>query len=173
MLITTPCVVSLTWKLQDTQGNPIDELTAPVEFLVGGEDLLPKVEEALIGQSAGFETTLHLEPEHAFGEYDAGLVFFEDRAIFPADLEPGLQFDGVPEGATTQGLPPGALYTVTEVYPNHVVLDGNHPLAGIALRLALQVRDVREATEDEIEAGSVGEPTFTVLDTAPASAHRH
>ena len=53
-------------------------------------------------------------------------------------------------------MPEDAIYTVTEVYPDHVVLDGNHPLAGIALRLALVVRDVREATDEEIEAGSVG-----------------
>ena len=53
-------------------------------------------------------------------------------------------------------MPEDAIYTVTEVYPDHVVLDGNHPLAGIALRLALTVRDVREASEEEIEAGSVG-----------------
>ena len=165
--------VSLTWKLQDAQGQAIDELTDPVEFLVGGEDLLPKVEEALIGQAAGFETTLHLEPEHAFGDYDAALVFFEDRALFPAELDAGMQFDGVPQGATTEGLPPDAIYTVTEVYSHHVVLDGNHPLAGIALRLALQVRDVREATESEIEAASVGEPAFTVLSTVPAGSHTH
>ena len=173
MLITAPCVVALTWKLQDAQGQAIDELNDPVEFLVGGDDLLPKVEEALIGQAAGFETTLHLEPEHAFGEYDAGLVFFEDRALFPAELDAGMQFDGVPEGATTEGLPADAIYTVTEVYPHHVVLDGNHPLAGIALRLALHVRDVRDATEAEIEAGSVGEPAFTVLSTAPAGSRTH
>ncbi|MEO7152561.1 MAG: peptidylprolyl isomerase [Burkholderiaceae bacterium] len=173
MLITAPCVVSLTWKLRDAQGAEIDELTDPVEFLVGGDDLLPKVEEALIGQAAGFETTLHLEPEHAFGEYDPGLVFFEDRALFPAELDAGMQFDGVPEGATTQGLPQEAIYTVTEVYPHHVVLDGNHPLAGIALRLQLQVRDVRAASESEIESGSVGEPAFTVLNTAPAGSRTH
>ena len=68
-----------------------------------------------------------------------------------------MQFDGVPEGAATPDMPVDAIYTVTEVYPNHVVLDGNHPLAGIALRLDLKVRDVREATAAEIEAGSVGE----------------
>ena len=173
MLITAPCVVSLTWKLQDAHGQAIDELTDPVEFLVGGDDLLRKVEEALIGKEAGFETTLHLEPEHAFGDYDAALVFFEDRALFPAELDAGMQFDGVPEGATTEGLPPDAIYTVTEVYPHHVVLDGNHPLAGIALRLHLQVRDVREASEAEIEAGSVGAPAFTVLKTAPVGSHTH
>ena len=52
---------------------------------------------------------------------------------------------------------PTRIYTVTEVYPEHVVLDGNHPLAGIALRLDVKVRDVREATEAEIEAGSVSD----------------
>jgi len=56
---------------------------------------------------------------------------------------------------------------VTEVYPSHVVLDGNHPLAGMALRLHVKVRDVREASADEVEAGSVGSSALTVLDTAP------
>ena len=156
MEIAAPCVVSLTWRLADAQGAEIDELSDPIEFFYGGDDLLAKVEEALAGQEAGFETTLHLEPEHAFGEYDPQLVFFEARAIFPEGVvEPGMQFEGPPPGAATSDLPEDAIYTVTEVYPDHVVLDGNHPLAGIALRLALVVRDVRQASEAEIEAGSV------------------
>jgi FKBP-type peptidyl-prolyl cis-trans isomerase SlyD len=173
MLITVPCVVSLTWRLQDAQGNAIDELDAPVEFFVGGDDLLARVEEALIDQTTGFEASLHLEPEHAFGDYKSELVFFEDRSVFPGDVEVGMQFDGVPPGATTTGLPNDAIYTVTEVYPNHVVLDGNHPLAGIALRLDLVVRDVREATVAEIESSSVGEPVFTVMSTAPGGTQLH
>jgi FKBP-type peptidyl-prolyl cis-trans isomerase SlyD len=173
MLISTPCVVSLTWKLQDTLGNLIDELKDPVEFFFGGDDLLAKVEEALEGQETGFSTTLHLEPEHAFGEYDSELVFFEERSVFPEAVEVGMQFDGPPPGSATQGLPADAIYTVTEVYPGHVVLDGNHPLAGIALRLDLVVRDVREATEAEIEAGSVGQPVFTVMNTAPSGPSLH
>jgi FKBP-type peptidyl-prolyl cis-trans isomerase SlyD len=172
MPITPPCVVSLTWRLSDAQGELIDELTEPVEFLVGGDDLLPKVEEAITGQEVGFEAALHLEPEQAFGEYDPKLVFFESRAIFPEAVEVGMQFEGVPEGAATEGLPPDTLYHVTEVYPEHVVLDGNHPLAGIALRLDMTVRDVREATDEEIEAGSVGQPAFTVLG-APPAPHLH
>jgi FKBP-type peptidyl-prolyl cis-trans isomerase SlyD len=168
MLITDPCVVSLTWRLQDTQGNLIDELAQPVEFFYGGEDLLEKVEEALLDQEAGFETTVHLEPEQAFGEYDAGLVFFESRKIFPENIEPGMQFDGPPPGAATPDLPREAVYTVTEVYPEHVVLDGNHPLAGIGLRLDVTVRDVREATDEEIEAGSVGTPVLSVLNATPS-----
>jgi FKBP-type peptidyl-prolyl cis-trans isomerase SlyD len=173
MLISNPCVVSLTWKLQDTQGHLIDELQDPVEFFFGGDDLLAKVEEALAGQTTGFTAALHLEPEHAFGEYVAELVFFEDRSVFPDAVEVGMQFDGIPPGATTKGLPSDAIYTVTEVYPGHVVLDGNHPLAGIALRLDLVVRDVRGATAQEVEARSVGQPVFTVMNTAPSGTQLH
>ena len=172
MSISPPCVVSLVWRLRDAQGQPIDELADPVEFLVGGEDLLSKVEEALLGHDVGDEVSLHLEPEHAFGDYDAELVFFEDRAIFPESVEVGMQFDGVPDGAKTEGMPADAIYTVTEVYPDHVVLDGNHPLAGMALNLDLTVRDVRDATGDEIEAGGVGQPQVTIL-TAPAGTRLH
>jgi FKBP-type peptidyl-prolyl cis-trans isomerase SlyD len=157
MQIRKPCVVALTWKLADAQGQDIDELTEPVEFFYGGDDLLPKVEAALEGQAAGFAAQLHLEPEHAFGDYDAALVCFEQRELFPDALEPGMRFEGLPDGAATPDMPPDAIYTVTEVYPSHVVLDGNHPLAGMALRLHLTVRDVREATADEIEAGSVAD----------------
>ena len=163
MLISPPCVVGLTWKLRDTQGEEIDELAAPVEFLVGGDDLLPKVEEALDGQEAGFETTLHLEPEHAFGDYDSGLVFFEERRNLPEGIDVGMQFEGMPPGATTPDMPADAIYTVTEAYAEHIVLDGNHPLAGIALRLDLKVHTVREATEAEIEAQTVGQPAFSVM----------
>jgi FKBP-type peptidyl-prolyl cis-trans isomerase SlyD len=169
MRIEAPCVVSLTWRLRDAHGQAIDELTEPVEFLVGGDDLLPKVEEALAGHETGWSASLHLEPEHAFGDYDAQLVFFEPRTIFPEQVEVGMQFDGVPPGATTAGLPEDAIYTVTEVYPEHVVLDGNHPLAGMALNIDLVVKDVRAATEEEIEAGSVGQPAFTVLPSPPQS----
>lgn len=173
MLINTPCVVTLTWRLEDTQGHLIDELAEPLEFFYGGDDLLEKVEEALLDQEAGFKTVLHLEPEHAFGDYDSSLVFFESRAVLPQGVEVGMQFDGPPPGSTTPDMPADAIYTVTEVYPEHVVLDGNHPLAGIALRLDLTVRDVRAATEDEIEAGTVGSSTFTVMNTAPPGAPLH
>ncbi|MEO6032646.1 MAG: peptidylprolyl isomerase [Burkholderiaceae bacterium] len=173
MLISRPCVVSLTWLLQDAQGQLIDELKEPVEFFYGGDDLLAKVEEAIVDQEAGFEASLHLEPEHAFGEYDSALVFFEERSVLPDAIEVGMQFDGVPEGAVTPDMPADAIYTVTEVYPDHVVLDGNHPLAGLALRLALTVRGVREASAEEIDAGSVGAPVFKVLHTAPGGSHLH
>jgi FKBP-type peptidyl-prolyl cis-trans isomerase SlyD len=171
MLISAPCVVSLTWKLADGQNRPIDELTHPVEFFYGGDDLLAKVEEALSGHAIGDELELHLEPEHAFGDYRAELVCFEDRKLFPEALETGMAFEGLPPGHVTPDMPDDAIYIVTEIYPTHVVLDGNHPLAGMSLRLALTVRDVRIATAEETEERSVGGSTVTVLgSSAPPSA---
>jgi FKBP-type peptidyl-prolyl cis-trans isomerase SlyD len=173
MLIQKPCVVALTWQLCDAQNQPLDALVDPVEFYFGGSDLLPKVEEALAGQTVGFETRLHLEPEHAFGEYDPALVCFEDRALFPAEIESGMQFEGLPAGSVTPDMPADTVYTVTEVYPTHVVLDGNHPLAGMALRLHITVRDVREATADEIDVGSVGGSVLDALEVLPAARGVH
>ena len=173
MIISSPCVVSLVWRLEDAQGNLVDELNEPMEFLLGGEDLLPKVEETLLGQSVGFEAHLHLEPEHAFGDYDADLVFFEEREIFPPEVAEGMQFDGPPEGSKTPDLNPDAIYTVTEVYDSHVVLDGNHPLAGLAVRISLKVLDVRPATEEEVEQGSVSEALLGFTPSAPPGETLH
>jgi FKBP-type peptidyl-prolyl cis-trans isomerase SlyD len=159
--VTPQCVVALTWTLKDTLGEVLDELNEPVEFLVGGEDLLAKIEEALQGHEAGDRLDLHLEPEEAFGDYDEQLVFLEPRKLFPTELEEGMSFDGLPAGANPAA-PKDALYTVTEIYPEHVVLDGNHPLAGIAIRLSLKVEGVREATEEEIGRGSAGTGFFRV-----------
>ncbi|WP_313075440.1 peptidylprolyl isomerase [Melaminivora sp.] len=174
MEINEQCVVALTWVLKDTLGEELDVLDEPVEFLVGGDDLLARIEEALQGHSAGAELSLHLEPEDAFGDYDGQRLFLEPRDIFPADLEEGMTFEGtaLPESMSAQ-TPRDALYTVAQIYPEHVVLDGNHPLAGIALRLQLKVHEVREATEEEIGRGSAGVGFFRIQPLAPGGDSLH
>lgn len=174
MKITPQCVVALTWTLKDTLGETLDELDEPVEFLLGGDDLLAKIEESLQGHEPGATINLHLEPENAFGDYDENLVFLEARKLFPADLEEGLTFDGValPAGVNPD-TPPDRIYTVTEIYPEHVVLDGNHPLAGIAIRLSLKIESVREATEAEIGQGSMGTGFFKLEPQAPGNNTLH
>ena len=157
--ITPQCVVALTWTLKDTVGEVLDELDDPVEFLVGGTDLLAKMEEALQGHAVNDRLNLHLEPQDAFGDYIEQLVFLEARTLFPAELEEGMAFEGLPPGCNLDA-PKDVLYTVTDIYPEHVVLDGNHPLAGIALRIGLTVRGIREATEEEIGRGSTGTSFF-------------
>ena len=172
MEITPQCVVALTWTLKDTLGEVLDELDEPVEFLLGGKDLLARIEEALQGHEAGDRLDLHLEPEEAFGDYNEQLVFLEPRELFPAELEEGMSFEGIPEGGSKDA-PRDVLYTVTEIYPEQVVLDGNHPLAGIAIRLALKVEAVREATEEEVGRGTCGTGFFTVQPQAPGGRLLH
>ena len=155
MKITDQCVAALTWTLKDTLGETLDTLDEPVEFLIGGDDLLAKIDAALQGKVAGDELKLHLEPEDAFGDYNDQLLFLEPRNLFPAELEVGMAFEGLPPGGNPSA-PAELLYFVSEIYPEHVVMDANHPLAGIAIRIQLKVHAVREATLDEIGKGSLG-----------------
>jgi len=159
MKITEQCVASLTWTLKDTLGEVLDTLEEPVEFLIGGADLLAKIEEALQGHEPGDQVDLHLEPQDAFGDYDDRLLFLEPRHLFPEQLEEGMGFEGLPAGCSPTA-PKDRLYFVSDIYPDHVVMDANHPLAGIALRILLKVHAVREAEEDEIGLGSLGTGFF-------------
>ena len=170
MLIAPPCVVTLTWTLTDAQNRPIDALETPTDFLFGGHDLLAGVEDAIAGQSAGFETRVQIEPEQAFGDYRAELVCFEPRSIFPDQLEIGMAFEGLPPGHQSPDIPADAIYLVSEIYPEHVVLDGNHPLAGMALRVSLKVVAVRAATDEEAQAGTLGTAAVSVLKSVPGPA---
>ncbi len=162
MKIEKNTIVSLRYKLTDAQNNVVEEPDSPMVYLHGGyEGTFPKIESLLDGQDIGYETTIQLEPNEAFGEYDPELLKIEPRACFPEPLEVGMQFEGVPdsdefEDVSASDIAEDAddeplIYTVTDVADNQVVLDGNHPLAGMALRFWVQVEDVRAATEDEIE----------------------
>lgn len=163
MKISDQCVVGLTWVMKDTLGEVLDELEEPVEFLIGGSDLLAAVEQGLIGKEAGDKVEMQIEPEQAFGDYDENRVFLEPRGIFPAELEEGMLYEGnaLPAGAG-RDTPTDLMYTVTDIYPEHVVLDGNHPLAGIALRIHLRVAGIREATEEEQSQATLGVGFFGV-----------
>ncbi|AMM23298.1 FKBP-type peptidyl-prolyl cis-trans isomerase [Variovorax sp. PAMC 28711] len=174
MEISQQCVVGLTWTLKDTLGEVLDVLDDPVEFLIGGDDLFDAIEAALQGHEPGARVQLQIEPEQAFGDFNDQLLFLEPRALFPKELEEGMTFDGaaLPAG-TNPTMPRDAIYAVTEVYPEHVVLDGNHPLAGIALRLDMTVRSVREATEEEIGRGSAGTGFFKLPSVAPGNDLLH
>ena len=160
--ITDQTIVALTWVMKDMQGEVLDTLDQPVEFLVGGDDLLESIDHALQHHQVGDTFSLHLEPEQGFGDYDEQKVFLEPRNIFPAELEEGMAFDGHALPAGCSPLPKDALYIVTDIYPEHVVLDANHPLAGIGLELDIKIHSAREATEEEIGRGSAGTGFFRV-----------
>jgi FKBP-type peptidyl-prolyl cis-trans isomerase SlyD len=85
-----------------------------------------------------------------------------------------MQFEGLPEGAQTIDMPPGMVFTLTELYPDHVVLDGNHPLAGMALQLDLKVVAVRPASAEELARRSVSDDgPVSLLSTLPTPPQLH
>ena len=154
MQVEKNTVVSLNYELSDADGQLIEKTDTPIEYLHGGYDgIFPLVEKALSGKQAGESCRVRLEPDDAFGEYDAALVHLEPRNKFPENVKVGMQFEGkgVETGTTL-------VYTVTDVAEDKVVVDGNHPLAGKALDFNCTVAGVRAATQEEMSHGHVHGP---------------
>ena len=148
MKIAKNTVVTVKYKLSDAQNNLIEDGSQPMVYLHGGyENTLPKIEEELDGKEEGYTSTIQIEPDDAFGDYDPALVKVEPRNRLPEPLEVGMQFEGMPDSADDEE---AMIFTVTDIADDKVVLDGNHPLAGMALRFELSVTGVRAATDEEI-----------------------
>jgi FKBP-type peptidyl-prolyl cis-trans isomerase SlyD len=146
MKIAKDTAVTLQYRVADANGRLIEQSKDPMVYLHGGYDnTLPKIEEALDGHEVGYETTLHLQPEDAFGQRDESLV----RVIPKSEFPPGVKVGGQLEGRTEDGQP--RVFHVMKIKGPEVHLDGNHPLAGKALRFTLKVTGVRAATAEEIQ----------------------
>jgi FKBP-type peptidyl-prolyl cis-trans isomerase SlyD len=145
-------VVKLDYELKDGNGELLEDEGAQLEYLHGGYGgIFPKVEEQLEGKDVGHVLDLTLEPDDAFGEYDAELLRVEPRDLFPEETEVGMRFEGIPGDDEDEAL----IYTVTDVTPESVVVDGNHPLAGERLWFKATVSHVRPATAEELKHGHV------------------
>ncbi len=151
MQVTNDMVVTLTYELLDSDGQLIESSDTPIEYLHGGYDgIFPLVEQALAGKMVGEQCQVRLEPEDAFGDYDAELVRLEPREKFPGNIEVGMRFEGRGEESGAM-----VIYTVTDIAEDKVVVDGNHPLAGQTLHFACTVTAVRAATTEELTHGHV------------------
>lgn len=144
MNITKDTAVTLNYKITDpVTGKPLD--AGDVAYLHGGyENVFPKVEAALEGQAKGFTTTIDLAVADAFGERDEKLV----RVIPKAEFPPGVKVGGQLQGPSDDGHM--MVFNVVKIKGPEVHLDGNHPLAGKALKFSTKVTDVRAATPEEI-----------------------
>lgn len=145
--ITKNSVVALDYTVTDIDGIPVDAGQEPLVYLHGGYgDIFPQIEAALEGKSAGENIVVNLQPAEAFGDYDADLVRIEPVDAFNEPVEVGMQLEQTENGTDL-------IFTVTDVAEGKAVLDGNHPLAGIALVFEGTVLSVRPASEREIKAG--------------------
>ena len=158
MRVAKDRVVSLQVEVSDIWGNLIDQTDEPVEYLHGGYgDIFPAVEAALEGKSENERVAVRLEPEDAFGDYDESLLRVESREAFPETLEVGMRFEGMGDPEDH------AIYTVTDIAGGKVILDGNHPLSGMALKFVTTIVAVRPATADELENGCADDASAVVF----------
>src|SRR5947209_1574389 len=142
MRIEPDTVVTLAYELRNVDGEPLEEDNAELAYIHGGYGgIFPKVEQALEGKEPGEEMSITLDPEDAFGEYDADLLRVEPRNRFPETLQVGMQFEGVPGESQGESM----IYTVTDITNDSVVVDANHPYAGERLWFKCSVKDVRLA----------------------------
>jgi FKBP-type peptidyl-prolyl cis-trans isomerase SlyD len=152
MRIARNTVVTLDYNVTDTDGNMIDEGQSPLVYLHGGYGgIFDRIEEELQDKAQGDNLKVKLVPEQAFGDYDAELVNIEPRDMFPENIEVGMQFERGDDDEDSDGV----LYTITDIADDKIVVDGNHPLAGIALIFSCTVANVRAATTEEISHGHV------------------
>jgi len=154
MQIGQDTVVTMKYSVKDVDGNVVDEGNMPLTYLHGGyHGIFLRIEEELDGKGVGIAIDVKLQPEDAFGEYDADLVTVEPRDLFPENIEVGMQFERATEGEADE-----TLYTITDIAGDKVVVDGNHPLAGAALVFSCTVTEVRAASAEEIAHGHIHGP---------------
>ena len=152
MKVAKDLVVSLAYQVRTEDGVLVDEspVSAPLDYLHGHGSLISGLENALDGHEVGDKFDVAVGANDAYGQYDENLVQRVPKDVFMGvdELQVGMRF----LAETDQGPVP---VEITEVEDDHVVVDGNHMLAGQNLKFNVEVVAIREATAEELEHGHV------------------
>jgi FKBP-type peptidyl-prolyl cis-trans isomerase SlyD len=155
MQISDKMVVTIDYTLKDDNGTVLDSSTeGNFAYLHGANNIIPGLENALTGKSAGDEVDVSVSPAEGYGEHNETMIQAVPRDMFDSEqeIQVGMQFHAEsPEGEMI-------VVTVTDVEGDDVTVDGNHPLAGVNLNFGVKVIDIREASEEEVEHGHVHGP---------------
>ncbi|MDT8406239.1 MAG: peptidylprolyl isomerase [Methylococcales bacterium] len=155
MQITNNTAVSIHYTLTNQDGEQLDSSIGgdPLVYLHGQGNIIPGLEQALNGRSAGDKFNVSIDPDAAYGAYDNAKVqqIPQDQFAGVDQVEVGMQF----HAETSGGL---AVVTVIDVQDDTVTIDGNHPLAGQTLNFDVEVAHVRDATPEEIDHGHIHGP---------------
>jgi len=153
LLIGDKVVVTIHYKLTDNSGEIIDssEGAEPLAYLHGAGNIIPGLENALVGKAEGASLQVAIAPEQGYGEVHPQLIETVPREAFQGidQIEPGMAFEA--QGSDGQA----RRIVVKEVNGDEIIIDGNHPLAGVDLNFDVQVVSVREASEEEVAHGHV------------------
>ncbi|NCC29271.1 MAG: peptidylprolyl isomerase [Gammaproteobacteria bacterium] len=146
--ITAGKLVALTYRIEDEQGNVLEQTDIPVSYIHGGQtELIGGMDAAVDGRRAGDEVELILGPDQGFGPHDPDLTFTDALENVPPEFrfvgaEVQMENDA---GETRQ-------FHVTRIEDGKLTLDGNHPLAGKTLRVHVRIEEVRDPTHAELTA---------------------
>lgn len=155
MQIAKDTVVSMHYRVATSEGEHVDASLPgqPLVYLHGHGQIIPGLEAALIGKTAGDKVQTEVAPAQGYGEHDGGLDLVVAKDAFPADaqahLEPGFRFRA--EHPSKEGTT--VIFTVHKVDGDEVFVSGNHPLAGKTLAFDVEIAEVRAATTEEIHHG--------------------
>jgi len=149
-------VVSLTYRLFNERGDVFEQSDVPVSYLHGhNSGLFEKIEQALEGKQAGDDIQVTLNPEEGFGRRDPGLTFTDDLENVPPELRyVGAQLEA--QNAKGEVLQ----FRVTAIEQGKLTVDANHPLAGQTVRFQVTIREIRDATPDELQRGLPSGATY-------------
>jgi FKBP-type peptidyl-prolyl cis-trans isomerase SlyD len=152
MQVADKKVIYIHYILKNKEGAVLDSSTkeTPLAYIHGMGNIIPGLEKALSGKTEGDKVNVSIEPEEAYGHRNETLVQDVPRSAFQGieDLQEGMQFQAqTPDGSQ--------LITVTEIKRDQVTIDANHPLAGETLDFAVEVVDIRDATEEELDHGHI------------------
>jgi len=152
MKVSENAVVVIDYTLTDNEGEVIDssEGAGPLAYLHGMGNIISGLEEALLGKEAGDEVNASIEPAKAYGERQEDMKQEVPKELFGGidKIEVGMQFQSETDGGPV-------MVTVVAIGDEMITVDGNHPLAGVHLNFDVKIREVREASEEELEHGHV------------------
>ncbi|RMH14065.1 MAG: peptidylprolyl isomerase [Gammaproteobacteria bacterium] len=150
-LIGDNLVVSIHYTLTNDEGETLDSSIGhePLAYLHGAGNIIPGLEQALTGKTEGDTLNVHIEAADAYGEVVPELIQKVDISAFSGveSVEPGMRFESQTESGDVVPI------EVKAVEGNEVTIDGNHPLAGVALNFAVEVVGIREASSEELAHG--------------------
>lgn len=139
-------VVTMDYKLTNDDGEVLDssEESGPLDYLHGHGQIVEGLEQAMDGNGEGDTVQITVPPEKGYGVHEPKLVIKVPRDQFDFDIQPGMVLDAEdPQGGHTP-------FQVKEVGDKEVTLDGNHPLADMALTFDVTIKGIRDATEEEL-----------------------
>jgi FKBP-type peptidyl-prolyl cis-trans isomerase SlyD len=148
------CVVGIEYEVKQAGTTDVvdsNKGAEPLEFIIGRGQIIPGLENALVGMSQGESGDIMVAAADAYGEVNPEAVQTLPIEQFAGiDLVEGMQLYGQGEGGQTVQV------TVTSFDDKEVNIDFNHPLAGKDLMFSVTVVSAREATADEISSGQIG-----------------